>query len=329
VTRHGAWIALGFGTVVGVLAAAPAWAQPTAAADTAPASLAAPRGQAPESDWTMDSEDRRFRVGFDLARCFALGLAWAPRTVGGDPSLDRIELDTGLRYRHAIDFPVEGVRYKLYHEVLVSHAALTSPQEAHLESTLSQFRFMRYSRDGRVVLPSSPPESLPFPLNIGFEATLGSVDFAEAGPGYGAEIRVARVEVVLDFWQRRELGSYAQLGVGPWYSVWLFGADEPVVDHLVAPFTSGSLVVHHELDQGKHVLEAEVRGGYALSTSSGSAAHALVRASYEAVLLAINDLPVSASATAHYRFEQAPRPSAGPHEIGASLGVRLGVPLGD
>jgi hypothetical protein len=311
-----AWcLALGLG---GALAPATAWAQE-------PTAPAAPT-------WMSDGEGRRFRVGFDLGSRFVLGLGYAPRYDAAGPSFAELALDTGVSERELRDVSGGNMTWKLYHEALTSRVRLGAPDGDRLSTTLYAGRFMSYLRDGRIGLPWSPSDYAPFPLNIGFAASFGSFELAEAASGYGLEIGVAQAEVVLDFWRQRALGSYAELGLGPSYALrlWKGGAgSELAIDHVVSPFTTASFTVHHEWDQGRELVEARIEGGYVLSSSWGSAGRARAAARYEAVLLALDDLPLSVFADVGYRYEQAPHPTGGAHRLDATAGLRLGVELSE
>jgi hypothetical protein len=301
------------------------------ASSPAPACAQEPTAAAAPS-WMSDADGRTFRVGFDLGSRFVLGLGYAPGYDGAEPAFAQLALDTGVLERELRDVSGGSMTWKLYHQALMSRVRFGSPDGDRLSTTLYAGRFVSYLRDGRIVVPWSPSDYAPFPLNIGFAASLGSFELAEASAGYGLEIGVVQAAVVLDFWRRRELGSYAELGLGPSYALrlWNTGAErELAIDHVVSPFTTASFTVHHEWDQGRELVDARIEGGYALSSSWGSAAGARAAARYEAVLLGIDDLPLSVFADVSYRYEQAPHPTGGAHQLDAAAGLRLGVPLSE
>lgn len=282
--------------------------------------------------WHTDEQGRTFRVAFDPGSRWFVGWRYAPGFVPDELQLDATVLETGVVYRHVLDFPAEGVAWKLYHASLSSQVQLT-PGVTRLQTTLYRGRAMRWSREGSIVLPTNPPRHVPFPFNIGVEASVGSVDYEDLPRGFRADIGVARAEVVLDVWRRRALRSYAQFGVGPAYEIWLDPpaaggeGDEIVLGHVVAPFTRASAAFHHESGDGHHAVDLGASGGYALTSHWGGHGFVRAQASYEAIVVAVNDLPVSAVTSLHYRFGQASRPQVAHHQVGATLGLRLSAPF--
>jgi len=192
---------------------------------------------------------------------------------------------------------------------------------------------MRWTQDGRILLPGSPPQRVPFPFNIGLETTVGALDYRELPGGVAAEIDVLASEILLDLWRRRRMRSYAQLGVGPRYSIRLadLSAEDPsaplAVAHIVAPFTGGSLAFHHESADGHHAFDATGRASYRLRVEQGWSAFAEIRIGYEAILFAINDMPMSTYLEAGYGYRGDVAPGRHEHELHGVAGLRVAVPL--
>lgn len=319
-----------------------------AAAAASPSAGGAP-DDAERPGWTTDDAGRVFRTHFDPGRRALAGLGWAPRVSSSEATAEPLLLETGIFDRQLVDFALARVSWKLSHEALVATARLDSPLDQRLDATLYRGRFMRWSRDGSISLPSSPGDALPFPLNIGVDAEVGRLDVARSSsaallpplpgradatearpaqrPAVAAELGVARTAVMLDFWRQRALGSHAALGLGPSYELWLWGKPEGRIEHWISPFTTGALDVHHEWDDARQSFELRATGGWALSTDGGGSARARARASYELVVLAVDDLPLSATASVAYRFEQAPHPTGSAHELRAAISLRVGIPL--
>jgi hypothetical protein len=314
-----------------------------------PTEQAASPSSEPRPGWERDAEGRVFRTSFDPGRRMVLGLGWAPRFSSNDLTADPFLVEVGLFDRQLLDYELERVTWKLTHEALVGRAEISSALDTRLDATLYLGRFMRWSRDGSISLPSSPGDSVPFPLNIGVEGEVGRLELARrhdqpaadarapssasvgaslpARAAVAAELGVARAEVLLDFWRQRDLRSHAGVGFGPSYELWLWGAPDGRIDHWVSPFTSGSVAVHHEWDQGRQLFDLRGSGGWALCTDGRGSARARIGASYELTLLAVDDLPVSLGTSVAYRFEQAPHPTGEAHELTATASLRLGIPL--
>ncbi len=287
--------------------------------------------------WREDEKGRRFRVGFDPGSRWLFGLGYGLR-YGSSPATGDGEgdgrgqfalalLDTGLAMRHIVDFPAERVGYKLYHQGLRSRVWFDAGAVSQFETTLYAGRFMRWSRDGQIVVPSTPPKRIPFPLNIGMQAEIGQLQLTQSDTGYGAEIGVTKAEVLLDFWRQRRLGSHAQFGFGPSYDIWLDGHEQLQVEHVIAPFTRASFGFHHESTDGHHSIDCSVAGSYAVAVDAGWGWRFRAQADYEAILLAVNDLPLSAYGQVAYRFAERPVPTRGTHDLRASAGLRFAVPI--
>ena len=285
----------------------------------------------PPGGWTEDEAGRTFRVGFDPGRRMVLGGGYGP-SWSDDPALDTGYLEVGVAYRHTVDFEEELIVWKLYHRALYGQVELGQDGGPRLRATAYQGRLVRWAEDGRLVLPSSPPASIPFPLNIGVDTTVGEVDYRELDRGFAAELGALRSEVVFDLWRQRRLRSYAQLGVGPRYDLWLLetpASDGLEVHHLVAPFTAGSFTFHHEAADGHHLFDARLSAAHRLRVGHEWSPLATATLEYEAVLIAINDLPVSSYLEASYRFADTPIVGQSEHEVRGSAGLRLGIPFND
>ena len=196
----------------------------------------------PPEAWTEDDEGRSFRTGFDPGSRMILGGGYSPSSdLSDEPVIDTGYLEVGVAYRHAIDFEQGLIVWKLYHQALLGRVELGHEGGPQLRATAYRGRLVRWAEDGRLVLPSNPPRSIPFPLNVGVETTVGQVDYRELPAGFAAELGALRSEVLFDLWRQRRLRSYAQLGVGPRYDLWLFDGPPTEgleVQHWVAPFTA-------------------------------------------------------------------------------------------
>ncbi len=296
---------------------------------TSPSSRAAETP--PRAGWTEDQQGRSFRVGFDPGSRLLLGGGYSPSADGvEDPVVDAGYLEVGVAYRHKMAFDQGLIIWKLYHRALFGRVELGRDGGPQLRATAYQGRLVRWAQDGRLVLPSSPPASIPFPINVGVETTVGQVDYRELDQGVSSEIGALRSEIVFDLWRQRRMGSYAQLGVGPRYDLWLLDGpptDGLEVHHLVAPFTAGSFTFHHEAGDGHHVFDAHLAAAHRLQVGHGWSPLATATIHYEAVLLAINDMPVSSYLEAAYRFTDEPVWGHEAHDLRGGVGLRLGLPV--
>lgn len=286
--------------------------------------------------WEIDGEGRTFRVGFDPGSRWLLGAGWA---LGMSPDGDWAgvaagQVETGLLLRHVLVDLEEETAWKLYHEVLRGRLWLGDLGAApvpRLDATLYRGAYLRWQRDGFITLPTSPPRRLQFPLNIGLDVVVGRFETTAPATGLAARLELLRAHFLLDAWRSQVPGLYAQFGLGLGYDLWLdgrFGAGgELGVEHLVSPGSDFTAAVRWETVDGRHVVEAAGDCGAWWSDRRGWGVRAGASATYEVIWLAINDQPLSAYVEAAYRYEQLlPDPST-EHELRATLGLRLGIPL--
>lgn len=294
-------------------------------------SLASSSALAEEDDtlqaYRIEPDGRSYRVSFDPASRLVVGAGYGPRAateIADEP--DRGYVEVAVRYRHRWAFPAEGVAWKLEHEMLPTRVGLG--HGVRFETAAYRGRYMRWSRDGQIFFP--PDLRVPFPLDVGFETELGHVDYRELDPGVGVDLDVVRSEIVLGFLRNESMKSFVRLGIGPRYGLRLWEPDAATpleVHHLIAPFSSGSFTAHHESADGHHVVELAARASYALRVDHGWAFSAHTRASYELVILAINDLPASTYVDAAYGYRGDPSPGHGAHEVVGTAGLRMSIPI--
>ncbi|MEJ7734891.1 MAG: hypothetical protein WKG00_37600 [Polyangiaceae bacterium] len=286
-------------------------------------------GDTVRDSYAADAQGRRLRVRFDPGRRLHLGIAHAPVIEGDDLDAQRWQIDGGLSWRHVVDFEDEGIRWKLEHQVLDSAVAFAGDDTA-VDGELYALRFLRWSDDGSITLPSTPPRRIGFPFGIGFEAGAGRVDLHQSD-GWRGEIGVARAALLLDLLPRREQGSFLTIGVGPRYDLRLAAEDAATgtqrVEHLVAPFSQPELTWRQESGDGHHAFEASARGGYVWTSSAGAGAQAAAHARYEVLALAVNDMAVTLGAELRWRWDRPARPGEAEHEVLGCWGLRLGAPL--
>jgi len=274
------------------------------------------------------------RVRFDPGSRWALGasalgsLVRDSVTQGDEAALDTsLELSTQFAGRNAVDFGGEGIRYKLYHVALDAQLDVPTNTAGYaLDATLYDARFMRWAQDGSVLFPTSPPVQIPFPFGVGFRGQLGHLELDERARG--VQIDVTQVELRLDLWQNRALGSYAELGIASSYCVDVWTDDHGGrTNHLVAPFSLGTMTMHHESPDGHHVVSAAIEAGLLLSSSGDEGLTGRAELGYEGILVALDDWPVSVFTEASARADELARPVSPARELRFQSGLRLSAPL--
>ena len=293
-------------------------------------------GPPQSSAYVTDAQGRRFRTRFEPGHRFFFGAGWSTLATGSADVVDAGmgRLGTGLRVRHLLDFPDEDVAWKMYHRILEARLFQGEAEGARpvVEATVYHGRYVRWTRDGFITIPTSPPTRLAFPLNVGAEVSVGELRTRPRST-LAAELGIVRSEVLFDFWRSKRLGSFAQVGIGPEYAIWFLDGTPGAglqPSHVVAPFSMLSATVHHEWDSGRQVVNLRVQGAWAWSSRSdawGARADAL--ASYEIVFLALNDHPLSFFVDLAYRFEslELRDDDPGRHDLRTTAGLRLGWPL--
>ena len=287
---------------------------------------AAPPPDADASDWVRDADGRRMRVGFDPGSRAYLGVAWSPTAAGTELALGASMFELGWLTRTRQD-DASGVSWKLEHALFLAELGFGSgsARELPLEATLYEGRFVRWSRDGALTIPTTPPTRLSIPFDLGAHVVVGRARTTPRDPAHVFAIDAVRAELVLDFWRTRAVGSAFGLEFGADYHLRIPRADgdDGSVVHRVAPFTEGALHFHHEWDLGKGLVDLRVEGGTAWTSAGRWASWAGATAAWEVVVLAINDAPLSLRIAGRWRFETPSAASDAPHVLEASVGLRF------
>jgi len=270
----------------------------------------AARADGPERRIVRDGEGREMRVGFDLGSRWLIGGSY-------DPHDEVWRVEHGLLFRDRDD---EGVRWKLDHALLEGEVDTRGRWSASLYRGL----YLRNSGDGSLVIPTSPPIRITLPADLGFELAFGTV--AHVGPASGArerwDVGVVRGDVLFDFWRADTAGSYLALRTGMAYG--LTGeAAFARPRHVVTPFSRVGLDVAHTFDSGRQAVLGRAVLSRRLVVARDVSAWTTdveAEASWEGVILAVNDGPVTLRAAFAYEHGE------GRDEVVASVGLRLGVP---
>jgi hypothetical protein len=210
-----------------------------------------------------------------------------------------------------------------------------------LDAAVYSASLLRHDQSPSVVLPVSPPVSLPFPFDIGFDGEVGRVSIPLAppeAPGGGAapvvRTGVVRASVVLDPWRSGEPGRSLELGLGVRYDIDAYpdagdgaAARGATVVHRVAPMTAGSVRLRIQAEDGLTALD--VRGDFIPHWTSEDRWRVTVlsAAHLERTLAAINDQPIVTVLEGGYGLLPPAGDAEGMHDIRVSLGLRFNVSL--
>lgn len=260
--------------------------------------LLAQAAHADELDtWTTNDSGQTFRTGFDLGSRVVLGTFY-----DGDWSVDG-----GMLIRERDD---EGVQWKLDH-ALVSGRVGTS---GAVDAVLYRGHFLRWSKDGALLIPTSPPTRLVLPFSLGFDVVVGHVRHDESGTQVGVA-----ADLLFDFWRSYDFGSVLTLRTGVAYDLAIDPASR--LTHVITPFSRVGLDFVHTWDSGREVFELHASLSHREHVTSDErwATDAEAALAYELVVIAINDAPVSLRLEGRWQHTSEDILSAG-------LGVRLGIP---
>ena len=240
-----------------------------------------------------DRQDRLMQVSFDLGRRVWLGVGYAPRRrLTGATELTPAAFDFGTSYEVLSG---DGLtRYRLH--VLEGEARVHS---FGLDLTAVRFDLShRYTGPlVRITTFFGEPARHDFFLNVGLFCEALHVERAPRGIDGEQALTLGTIQATLDLWQSANMRSYVRLRAGPGvemrYGSWREQAR--YVGVLPQAAFEGNLVI------GKRQFQQvgfRVRGGYLRSVTLESRALpgnwiADAEATYEIVLLAINDQPVS------------------------------------
>ncbi len=272
--------------------------------------------------------------------------------VGGGPALTRDhdrtlavtpEFNLGLSYRSLF---VSGrgpdrVVWQVDHRILNGWARPFRRDAGgipSLDATLYRASLLRHDQSPAVVLPFSPPLSLPFPFDIGFETEIGRVQaptFQPLSPGTGARLPTLRVGVIqaaflVDPWRTGRTGQSVEVGIGARYDMEFYGAptlDQGRVLHRVAPMTAGSLRFRYQSDDGISLVDCRADVIPHWTSENNWKVMVLSALRYERTLMAINDQPIAAVAEGGYRLQPASLLAEAAHDVRLSVGVSFALAI--
>ncbi len=320
------------------------------AAIAAIAVTTAPMAAAEEGDFVHSPKGRSFRVRFDPESRIRLGVAASAARTHEGRIAPAFELQTGisLRRRYAFNEGPARIEWQFDQRVLsgvVAPFARPFGDMPSFDAAIYGASARRHDLAPRIVLPSSPPLSIPFPFDVGFDGEIGRVSVPRALPAGAADgaaipflrVSVARATAFLDPLRSNHPGRSIEIGAGVRYDLDVYGARRgagpadsiarPRLVHRVAPMTAGSVRVRFETQDGLFVLDA--RGEVVPHwTSEGTwKVGALGHGRVERTLFAINDQPIAAFLEGSYRLVPPALELAPLHDVRASIGVSFGIDL--
>ncbi|MDI1436423.1 hypothetical protein [Polyangium sorediatum] len=301
-------------------------------------------------DFIHSPKGRTFRVRFDPESRIRLGAAASGARKENGRITPALEVHAGIsvRRRYAFGEGPSRIEWQFDQRILsgfVAPFARPFGDMPSFDAVLYGAAAHRHDLAPRIVLPSSPPLSIPFPFDVGFDAEFGRVTVPRALPTGAADggaipflrVSVARATAYLDPLRSNHPGRSLEIGVGVRYDLDVYGAQRgtgpadsiarPRLVHRVAPGTAGSIRFRFETQDGLLSLDtrAEITPHWTSERTWKLAALGYGRV--ERTILAINDEPISVFLEGSYRLVPPTLELATLHDVRASLGISFGLDL--
>ena len=247
------------------------------------------RADAPHG-YTRDDRGRVFQINFDLKKRIYFGAAYTPKKILENPlESTRTSLDFGLlvlnikddRTMHRLRFVEGGV---------------------HLEPFSSELVLAHYDMSHRFLDPLlrittfvGEPQRHDLTLNIGMWTEVGGLELHRTSRGNAQLWKHATAMVTLDLWQSADLSSFLRVRTG----LGLEGQRDEVTGYHSALVAQSALELDVTLDDdGFHNLRFELdhelpRYFVEMGATGKLAQRMKAKLQYEAIVLAINDQPLS------------------------------------
>lgn len=273
----------------------------------------------------QDPHGHPFRVSFDPSSRIRLGAGF-PLVGDAHTQAKSTEISLGIGYRSYWVWGVgdSRVSWQLDHKILNGwvrpgardwlgarsssldpHDRADPRNEPPFSASLYAVSGLRHDSSPRAVLPTSPPRSLPFPFDVGFDAEVGRFSSPITPPTSrvdGSQLRMLRAAVMrgslfLDPWRSGRPGRSLEFGVGPRYDLDLVavrGSRESwSAVHRVAPFTATSIRLRWQDDDGLWALDVRGDAVPHWTTDRRWATMLLSSAHLERTMIAIDDQPIA------------------------------------
>lgn len=304
-----------------------------------------PQGE--ERDYQVDpATGHPFRVRFNPARRFSIGLGAAIEPLSSAPAKPAFEATIGLSVRSIYTFG-QGpglILWNIEHRILSGFLWPFRRMDAGapvMDAALYSVSLHRHDEAPSAVLPFTPPVSVPFPFDIGFEAEVGRVFIPSALPESAAggsllpmvRIGVMRASAFLDPLRSVTPGRSIEIGVGARYDVdptaksASGGLGDVRMVHRIAPMTATSLRLRFQSEDGLNVLD--LRGDFIPHWTSEQTWKIMALASgrLERTLLAINDEPIDLVLEGTYRRSPETETTRVVDDVRVSLGLTFNVQI--
>jgi hypothetical protein len=241
--------------------------------------------------WTRDERGRVFQVAFDLHNRIYFGAGYTPTYILDNPfQSKRTSIDFGFLSFDVLNGPTR-------------HRFRFVQGQVHMQPFSAEMVLAHYDVSHRFTDPLlrittfvGEPQRHDLRLNLGMWDEAGGLELHRTTRGNAQLWRHASAAITLDLWQSANLDSYVRLRTG----LGLEGQHDDVQGYHSALTASSALEVDTVLDKGGfHNLRFEFvhelpHYFVQIGDNTGKFAQRMrAKAQYEAIILAINDQPVS------------------------------------
>ena len=243
--------------------------------------------------WTRDERGRVFQVNFDLKRRMYFGAAYTPRKILENPFEST---------RTSIDFGLLVLETRTRGKSPMRHRIRLLEGEVHLEPFTAELVVAHYDMSRRFFDPLlrittfvGTPQRHDLHLNLGLWTEVGGLEIHKTDLGHSQLWKHATAQVTLDLWQSANQDSFARVRTG----VGLEGQHTDVTGYRSAVTPGSAFELDCVLDHaGFHNLRLELshelpRYFIPLERTGKLAQRLRARVQYEAIVLAINDQPLT------------------------------------
>lgn len=243
--------------------------------------------------WTRDERGRVFQVNFDLKRRLYFGVAYTPKKILENPlESTRTSVDFGLL---AFTVLSDG-------ETPTQHRFRFVEGQVHLEPFSAELVVAHWDVSRRFLDPllrittfAGRPRRHDLRLDLGLWTEVGGLEIHRARGGYSQLWKHATAQVTLDLWQSEDLDSFIRLRTG----LGVEGQRDEINGYRSAIVPESALEMDFVVDpEGFHNFRLELgheapRYFVPVGTATHFAQRYRARVQYEAIVLAINDQPLS------------------------------------
>jgi hypothetical protein len=243
--------------------------------------------------WMRDERARIYQISFDLKRRLYFGAAYTPVKVIDNPLASK---------RTSIDFGLLVLEHVTHGKTPTRHRLRLVEGQVHLEPFSAELVVAHYDVSRRLFDPLlrfttfvGTPSRHDLYLNLGLWSEAGGLELHKTVLGNTQLWRHATAQVTLDLWQSASLDSFLRVRTGLGFE----GQHDDVNGYRSALTATSALDLDMVLDPaGFHNLRFEIdhevpRYYVPVGSQSRWAQRMRARVQYEAIVLAINDQPLT------------------------------------